>query len=76
MLDAVDRVTNAKLKRTIAPRRAGDPATLVAATDRIRATLDWTPQYDRLETIVADALAWGARARRSRPAPGVSCALT
>jgi UDP-glucose 4-epimerase len=58
VLDAVDRVTNATLKRTIAPRRAGDPATLVAATDRIRATLDWTPQYDQLETIVADALAW------------------
>ena len=58
VLDAVDRVTNAKLKRTIAPRRAGDPATLVAATDRIRATLDWTPQYDQLETIVAHALEW------------------
>ena len=58
VLDAVDRVTNAKLTRTIAPRRAGDPATLVAATDRIRATLDWTPQYDQLETIVAHALEW------------------
>ncbi len=58
VLDAVDRVTNAKLTRTIAPRRAGDPATLVAATTRIRATLDWTPQYDRLETIVAHALEW------------------
>ena len=58
VLDAVDRVTNSKLTRTIAPRRAGDPATLVAATDRIRATLDWTPQYDRLETIVAHALDW------------------
>ena len=58
VLDAVDRVMNLTLKRTIAPRRAGDPATLVAATDRIRATLDWTPQYDRLETIVAHALEW------------------
>jgi UDP-glucose 4-epimerase len=58
VLDAVDRVTNMTLKRTIAPRRAGDPATLVAATDRIRATLDWTPRYDRLETIVAHALEW------------------
>ncbi len=58
VLDAVDRVTNLTLKRTIAPRRAGDPATLVAATDRIRATLDWTPRYDQLETIVAHALEW------------------
>ena len=58
VLDAVDRVTNATLTRTIAPRRAGDPATLVAATDRIRAALDWTPRFDRLETIVAHALEW------------------
>ncbi len=58
VLDAVDRVTNAKLTRTVAPRRAGDPATLVAATDRIRGLLDWTPRYDRLETIVAHALEW------------------
>ncbi len=69
VLDAVDRVTNMTLKRTIAPRRAGDPATLVAATDRIRATLDWTPQYDRLETIVAHALEWERQldARGLRP---------
>ncbi len=58
VLDAVDRVTNMTLKRTIAPRRAGDPATLVAATTRIRATLEWTPQYDQLETIVTHALEW------------------
>ena len=58
VLDAVDRVTNMKLQRTITGRRAGDPDTLVAGTDRIRAELDWTPQYDNLETIVAHALEW------------------
>jgi UDP-glucose 4-epimerase len=58
VLDAVDRVTNLKLKRTIAPRRAGDPDTLVAATTRIHERLDWTPKYDQLETIVAHALEW------------------
>lgn len=58
VLDAVDRVTNLKLKRTAAPRRAGDPAALVAATDRIRATLNWKPEHDKLETIVAHALEW------------------
>ncbi len=69
VLDAVDRVTNSKLKRTIAPRRAGDPATLVASTDRIRATLDWTPQFDQIETIVAHALEWERQldARGLRP---------
>jgi UDP-glucose 4-epimerase len=39
-------------------RRAGDIMTMVADTTRIRATLDWTPQYDNLDTIAAHALAW------------------
>jgi UDP-glucose 4-epimerase len=30
----------------------------VADTTRIRSTLDWTPQYDNLETIATHALAW------------------
>ena len=32
--------------------------TMIADTSRIAATLDWTPQYDDLETIAAHALAW------------------
>ena len=60
VLDAVDRVTAKPLKRTHAPRRAGDPDTLVADTTRIRRELDWTPRFDDLETIVAHALAWEA----------------
>ena len=58
VLDAVDRVVGKPLTRTIAPRRAGDPDTLVAGTDRIRAELDWTPRYDNLEIIVTHALEW------------------
>jgi UDP-glucose 4-epimerase len=33
----------------------------VADTSRIRSTLDWTPQYDDLETIATHALAWEAK---------------
>jgi UDP-glucose 4-epimerase len=58
VLDAVDRVTNAAVERRLAPRRAGDPPTLVADNRRILATLPWRPQRDDLATIVADALAW------------------
>ncbi|CKZ80665.1 UDP-glucose 4-epimerase [Mycobacterium tuberculosis] len=32
--------------------------TMIADTARIRATLDWTPQYDNLDTIARHALAW------------------
>ncbi len=40
------------------PRRPGDPAMLVAKTDRIRELLHWRPQHAELRTIVADALRW------------------
>ncbi|WP_129792176.1 UDP-glucose 4-epimerase GalE [Sphingosinicella sp. CPCC 101087] len=58
VLDAVDRATNVTIERRLAPRRAGDPPRLVADNRRILATLPWRPERDRLDTIVADALAW------------------
>ena len=58
VLDAVDRVTNIKLKRVLEPRRAGDPDSLISDNRRIRETLGWAPRYADLETIVAHALAW------------------
>jgi len=41
-----------------APRRDGDIMSMIADTSRIRATLDWKPQFDNLETIAKHALAW------------------
>ena len=58
VLDAVDRVTNHEVKRVFQGRRAGDPAELVSDNSRILATLPWRPQYDDLDRIVRDALAW------------------
>jgi len=58
VLDAVDRITNARIDRRLSPRRAGDPPSLVADNGRILATLPWQPRRDDLATIVADALAW------------------
>jgi UDP-glucose 4-epimerase len=58
VLDSVDRVTNRRIERRPAPRRAGDSAAMVADNRRILATLDWRPERDDLDTIVADALAW------------------
>jgi len=58
VLDSVDRITNMKIERRLAPRRAGDPDALVADNSRILTTLPWRPRRDDLDTIVADALAW------------------
>jgi len=58
VLDAVDRVTNLKIERVIAGRRAGDPDSLVSDPSRLKATLPWVPRHAELDGIVADALAW------------------
>ena len=65
VLDALDRVRGEPVPRTIKPRRAGDPPQLIAANDAIRATLGWTPRFDRIETIVGDALEWERRLQGS-----------
>jgi len=58
VLDAVARVNGAALDIEEGPRRAGDPPTLIARADKVRSVLDWTPEYDDLETIVTHSLAW------------------
>jgi UDP-glucose 4-epimerase len=58
VLDSVDRVTNLAIERRVSPRRPGDPPALVADNRAILAVLPWRPERDRLDTIVADALAW------------------
>jgi UDP-glucose 4-epimerase len=58
VLAAVKHVAGVELNVKMSPRRAGDPAMLVARADRIRRDLGWQPQYDDLETIVRHSLVW------------------
>ncbi len=58
VINTVKRVSGVDFKVEFAGRRPGDPARIIAASDRIRATLDWRPQFDDLATIIAHALAW------------------
>lgn len=58
VLDAVDRVTNRTINRVMAPRRAGDPDSLISDPARIKATLPWQPQHADLDAIVSHAVAW------------------
>ncbi|HEX7325898.1 MAG TPA: UDP-glucose 4-epimerase GalE [Rhodanobacteraceae bacterium] len=58
VLDAVGRANGAPVPCVEQPRRAGDPPSLVAVSDKIRATLGWQPRHDDLDFIVRTALAW------------------
>lgn len=61
VIEAVKRLSEMDFPVHMAGRRPGDPAELIAASDRIRANLGWKPQYDNLDTIVTHALAWQER---------------
>ena len=54
VIDAVGRVTGSTVPVTEEPRRAGDPATLVASGQKAREVLGWAPQHS-VESIISDA---------------------
>ncbi|HJQ48638.1 MAG TPA: UDP-glucose 4-epimerase GalE [Amycolatopsis sp.] len=55
VIDACRTVTGHPIPAAVAPRRAGDPAILVAASDRAREELGWKPERHDLHGIVSDA---------------------
>ncbi len=61
VIDTVRRVSGVDFEIELAARRPGDPARIVARSDKIRALLGWRPQYDDLATIARDALEWELR---------------
>ena len=69
VIDAVKRVSGVDFKVDIAPRRPGDPAQIVAQSERVRDKLGWQPRYDDLSAIVRDALDWERELMTRRTAP-------
>jgi UDP-glucose 4-epimerase len=58
VVQMVKDVSGRDFEVRLGPRRAGDPAAIIAKADRIRAELGWIPRYDDLRMIVSQALAW------------------
>jgi UDP-glucose 4-epimerase len=58
VIDTAERVTGRKIAVVNGPRRAGDPARLVADATQARQKLGWQPQFADLATIVQHAWAW------------------
>lgn len=65
VLGSVERVSGQKLKIVEEPRRAGDPAVLVARADKVRSVLGWKPRLDNLDTIVKTSLDWERKLQSS-----------
>jgi len=58
VIGKAEAVTGRNIPVKEAPRRAGDPAVLIASSDRIKKELGWRPVYDNLEAIIESAWNW------------------
>ncbi len=58
VIDSVKRVTGRSIAVIEEPRRPGDPAVLVASSEKIKTELGWTPRFADLDTIVKSAWEW------------------
>lgn len=58
VIETARRVTGHSIPAVESPRRAGDPAILVASSEKIQNELGWEPQHADLEQIIASAWAW------------------
>lgn len=58
MLEAARLVTGKEIPAKVAPRRAGDPATLVASSDKAKEILGWQPAYTDIKDIIKTAWDW------------------
>ena len=61
VIEAVRRVTGKPIPAFVAQRRPGDPAALVAGSDKIRRELGWTPLRSNIESIIQSAWEWKQR---------------
>lgn len=58
VIDTAREVTGHPIPAKITPRRAGDPAQLIASSDKARAVLGWNPQHADLKEIIGSAWNW------------------
>jgi UDP-glucose 4-epimerase len=61
VIESVRRVTQRPIAVEECPRRPGDPAVLVASSEKIKTELEWKPQFEKLDDIVASAWQWHQR---------------
>ena len=63
VIETARKVTGHVISAEVKGRRSGDPAVLVASSEKAKKVLGWKPEYDSLEKIIADAWKW----HRSHP---------
>ena len=58
MIAAAEKATGRSIKVEIGARRAGDPAQLIASSEKVRSVLGWKPQFTDVEQVIGTAWRW------------------
>ena len=61
IIAGTEKVTGRRIRRELQPRRAGDPAVLLAGSNRLRTELGWQPMHSDIEQIIESAWKWMKR---------------
>ena len=62
MIEAAREVTNHPIPAIISPRRAGDPAKLIASSQKAKEILGWMPKHPAVKDMIASA--WAVEQKR------------
>jgi len=58
VIETTRKVTGHSIPAEVKERRAGDPATLIASSEKAKSVLGWKPEFDSLKKIIEDAWRW------------------
>ena len=58
MIEAAKKATGKEIKVEMGARRAGDPAQLIASSEKARKVLGWQPRYTDVEQVIGTAWTW------------------
>ena len=65
IVDSIERVTGRRVPQEFGPRRAGDPAVLLADPRRAASVLGFAPEYTQIDRTVETAWRWFERQRET-----------
>lgn len=55
IIDTAEKVTGIKINKEVTPRRKGDPAILIATSEKAQKVLGWKPEFNSIENIIESA---------------------
>lgn len=67
IINTVKKISQKEFKVIESPRRAGDPASLIADPNKLMQTMHWKPKFDNIDIIVKTAYLWEEKLKKQNP---------